>query len=275
MTPATASSSGPNLFSTVTGQSNGLYSANRQTFVLSLVGQALILTLLVYFTGCVIRATPNVVRPFHDSVLPLILSGSSGGGGGNFERLPASHGDLPRPSLDQFVPPTVKVPTEMPKLVAEETVVVAPDVKYPQASQTGDPNSPFTRWLSDGQGGPGGIGKGCCDGIGDFRGPHVGSGPPGIYPAGKDGATIPEAIYSPEPNFSDEARKSKQQGLVGLLLVVGPDGRTYNIRVRQSLGMGLDEKAIEAVSRWRFKPATRNGKPVATEIAIEVEFHLY
>jgi len=86
---------------------------------------------------------------------------------------------------------------------------------------------------------------------------------------------VPQPIYSPEPSFSDEARKVKHQGIVVLLLVVGQDGRTYNIRVGQSLGMGLDEKAIEAVSRWRFKPATLNGQPVATQIAVEVDFHLY
>jgi len=65
------------------------------------------------------------------------------------------------------------------------------------------------------------------------------------------------------------------QGVVVLLLVVGKDGRTYDIHVGQSLGMGLDEKAIEAVGRWRFRPATLNGKPVATQIAVEVDFHLY
>lgn len=87
--------------------------------------------------------------------------------------------------------------------------------------------------------------------------------------------TVPQVIYSPEPSFSDEARKSKTQGVVTLILVVGKDGHTYNIRVGQSLGMGLDEKAIEAVSRWRFRPATLNGEPVATQIAVEVDFRLY
>jgi len=86
---------------------------------------------------------------------------------------------------------------------------------------------------------------------------------------------VPQVIYNPEPSFSDQARKAKQQGEVVLLLVVGKDGRPYNIRVGQSLGMGLDEKAVEAVARWRFRPATLNGQPVATQIAVEVDFHLY
>lgn len=86
---------------------------------------------------------------------------------------------------------------------------------------------------------------------------------------------MPEVIYNPEPSFSDEARKAKVQGVVVLLVIVGKDGRTYGVRVGQSLGMGLDEKAIEAVGRWRFRPATLNGQPVATQIAVEVDFHLY
>lgn len=155
-----------------------------------------------------------------------------------------------------------------------ETVVVAPDIKLPQGGQIGDPLSKFTI-PSDGPGGPGGIGQGCCNGIGPSTGPHFGTGPEGIYPAGANGVTVPQVIYNPDPSFSDEARKSKTQGKVTLLLVVGKDGRPYNVRVRESLGMGLDEKAMEAVNRWRFRPATLNGQPVATQIAVEVDFHLY
>ncbi len=147
-------------------------------------------------------------------------------------------------------------PTAMPKLAVPETVVVAPDVDLLQGGQIGDPMSRFTQALSNGPGGPGGTGTGCCDGVGDSVGPHAGSGPPGIYPAGRGGVTVPQVIYNPEPSFSEEARKAKQQGIVQLLLVVGKDGHTHDIRVAQPLGMGLDEKAIEAVSQWRFKPAT-------------------
>jgi TonB family protein len=87
--------------------------------------------------------------------------------------------------------------------------------------------------------------------------------------------TVPRVIFSPEPAFSDEARKSKTQGVVVLMLVVGKDGHPYDVYVQQSLGMGLDEKAIEAVRSWRFRPATFGGQPVATQIAVEVQFHLY
>jgi protein TonB len=276
MTAATSGPSGPHLFSMFSGERDAMFRTRREAFVLSLVGQATIVALLVYFTTAVLQSPPRTRLHFPNADdLPIIFSGHFGGGGGGHDPLPASHGNIPRASLDiQVVPPTVKVPKEMPHLLMDETVMVAPDVKISQGGQIGDPFSRFTT-PSNGPGGPGGIGTSCCDGIGDWIGPHVGSGPPGIYPAGKKGVTVPQAVYSPEPVFSDEARKSKMQGIVVLLLVVGTDGHTYNIRVAQSLGMGLDERAIEAVSRWRFKPATFNGQPVATQIAVEVDFHLY
>jgi periplasmic protein TonB len=276
MTAATAGPSGPNLFSSLSVTQTGLFRKNPEALVLSLVGQALIIGLLIYFTTWMIEGPPDVIRhPAVVETLRVIFSGNNGGGGGNHDALSASHGNLPKASLeDQIVPPTVVVPKEMPRLPMPETVVVAPDVKLIEGGQIGDPLSKFSL-RSDGPGGPGGIGPGCCDGVGPSTGPHFGTGPEGIYPAGSHGVTVPQVIYSPEPSFSDEARKSKTQGKVTLLLVVGKDGHPYNVRVRESLGMGLDEKAIEAVNRWRFRAATFNGQPVATQIAIEVEFHLY
>jgi TonB family protein len=267
---------GPNIFSILSADNEGLYRARRETFVFSLLGQAAIVGLLVYFTSCVIRSTPEIARQIPKfSELPLIFSGQNGGGGGNHDRLPASQGNPPRASLDpQIVPPTVILPKEPLKLAVPETVMIAPNIPLPQGGVMGDPLSHFAL-PSNGPGGPGGIGSGCCDGIGPSAGPGVGSGPPGIFPAGKRGVTVPQVIFNPEPSFSDEARKSKAQGIVLLLVVVGKDGHTYDIRVGQSLGMGLDERAIEAVNRWRFRPATLNGQPVATQIAVQVDFRLY
>ena len=267
---------GPNIFSMLSGEHDGRYRARRETFVFSMIGQALIVGLLIYFTSGVIQHPPEFVKQLPNlNELPLIFSGRNGGGGGNHDPLPAMHGNIPKASLDpQLAPPTVTLPKEPPTLPAPETVTVSPDVALPQGGQIGDPMSKFSL-LSNGPGGRTGIGTGCCDGIGPSTGPGVGDGPPGIYPAGKLGVTVPQVIFNPEPSFSDEARKAKAQGIVMLLLVVGKDGRTYDIRVGQSLGMGLDEKAIEAVNRWRFRPATLNGQPVATQIAVQVDFHLY
>ena len=172
------------------------------------------------------------------------------------------------------MPATVMVPKAIPKLPVPESVM-APEVKISPVGQIGDPNSPFSQWLSNGQGGPGGIGnKGCCDGVGDWKGPHGGY-KPGPYIPGKGGVSIPVAIYSPQPTFSDEARRQKWQGIVTLMLIVGTDGRPYNIHVRQSAGMGLDEQAVETVKHWRFRPATLGGQPVDARIEVEVNFHLY
>jgi TonB family protein len=130
-------------------------------------------------------------------------------------------------------------------------------------------------------------GVGCCAGIGDGHGTGVGPGTgPGLGPGSGGntgggvfrpgrGVTPPRAIFSPEPEFSEEARKAKYQGVCTLMLVVTPDGRPTNIRVANSLGMGLDEKAIDTVKLWRFEPGQKDGHPVSVEIAIEVDFHLY
>lgn len=272
----TAASRDPNLFSIFSGGDDLQYRTRRQPFVFSLVGQAAIVGIIIYLSYTIPNPPKldHTLRRLED--FPLIFSGHNGGGGGGLDPLPASRGNLPWASLDtQIVPPTVIVPKEMRKLAVEPTVVVAPEVKFPQGGQLGDPSSQFSRWLSNGPGGPGGMGSGCCGGVGPSAGPGAGVGPSGIYPAGRMGVTVPELIYSPEPSFSEEARKAKAQGIVLLIVVVGTDGHAHDIHVRQSLGMGLDEKAIEAVSHWRFRPATQNGQAVATQIAVQVDFHLY
>src|SRR5207247_9479683 len=82
-------------------------------------------------------------------------------------------------------------------------------------------------------------------------------------------------LYAPEPGDSEEARKAKYQGTCVLYLIVGADGKPRDIRVARSLGLGLDEKAIEAVRQWKFEPAMKDGKPVAVAINVEVDFRLY
>ena len=74
--------------------------------------------------------------------------------------------------------------------------------------------------------------------------------------------------------FSKQATDAKYEGTCVLMLTVGADGLPKNIRVTKSLGMGLDEKAVETVQTWKFAPAMKDGQPVAAEIAVEVDFHL-
>ena len=153
------------------------------------------------------------------------------------------------------------LPKEMPKLPVEETVIVAPDIKLLQGGQIGDPTSQFSNRMSNGPGGPGGIGLDVAVAWDPRLGRAWRRWPPGIFPAGKAGVTVPQVIFNPEPSFSEEAPQSQDAGDGAAVVVVGKDGHTYDIRVGQSLGMGLDEKAIEAVNRWRFRPATLNGQP--------------
>ena len=82
-------------------------------------------------------------------------------------------------------------------------------------------------------------------------------------------------VYAPDPEFSDEARRAKYQGVCIIALIVDAQGNPQNVRELRHLGMGLDEKAIEAVRQYRFKPAMYQGHPVAVQMVINVDFHLY
>ena len=86
--------------------------------------------------------------------------------------------------------------------------------------------------------------------------------------------TFPKALYHPDPEYSETARKTKFEGDVLLGVVVGPDGKPRSIWIVQPLGRGLDEKAIEAVRQWKFQPATKVGKPVAVVVNLYLRFQL-
>jgi TonB family protein len=88
------------------------------------------------------------------------------------------------------------------------------------------------------------------------------------------GISAPKVVFSPDPEYSEEARKAKLQGVCVLSIIVDPQGKPEDIKVARSLGMGLDEKAIEAVKRWKFKPAMKDGKPVAVAVNIQMVFRL-
>jgi periplasmic protein TonB len=202
-----------------------------------------------------------------------------GGGGGTQDKMPPSCGSAPRFSDQQLTPPAVIVKNEVPKLSAEPTVIGPPEVKLPQLGTTGDPTAAILTPPSNGTGSGSGIGTGEGTGVGAGNGSGVGEGRGGgigggVYQLG-GGVSAPRTIYDPDPEYSEEARKAKYQGTVTLSLVVDSEGHPRNVHVVRSLGMGLDEKAIEAVSKWRFEPGLKNGYPVAVQIAVEVVFRLY
>ena len=235
-----------------------------------------VVTAAPHETHTVILTDPNDLLPLKPS---KTLAGG-GGGGGDRDVLQASKGKLPKLSMQQITPPVVVVRNEHPKLAVDPTIVVPPQVQLASNNMPnlGDPMS-HAVLPSNGTGAGGGIGSGSGGGVGSGSGPGFGPGVGGGYGGGVfhvgGGVSPPRVIYQVDPEFSEEARKAKYQGTCTLMLVVDPNGRPRNIRVASSLGMGLDEKAIEAVKNWRFEPSMKDGHPVPVEIAVEVEFHLY
>jgi periplasmic protein TonB len=125
----------------------------------------------------------------------------------------------------------------------------------------------------------GSIGSGSGGGVGVGKGPGVGPGygggtGDGVFHRG-GGVSAPRPIFSPDPEYSEEARRAKIQGTCVLWMIVGPDGKPREIKVARTLRLGLDEKAIEAVKQWKFQPAMKDGQPVAVQINVEVSFRLY
>ena len=84
----------------------------------------------------------------------------------------------------------------------------------------------------------------------------------------------PRTISSPAPEYTDQARAKRIEGSVLLRGVIEADGRVTNIRVARGLGHGLDEKAVECLRKWIFKPAIRDGEPVAVKAHIDINFRL-
>jgi TonB family protein len=92
---------------------------------------------------------------------------------------------------------------------------------------------------------------------------------------GVNGVTVPTCVYCPAPRYTDEARKAKLEGAVVIRAVVTVEGRADNVSVVKGLGSGLDEKAVEVVRTWRFKPAhNSDGHPVAVSVPMEIIFRL-
>jgi TonB family protein len=271
---------------TLFGDGYGLYAVRKGSFVVSFLLNCTALALMIWMASWTASHAPEIKKAIGLSVdiTPYVLPPSKdlsggGGGGGSHDIHPASKGALPKFAKMQIAPPTVIVPMEQPKLAVTPTVVVPPEIKLPQSGQLGDPMSTVIGTLSNGPGVGGGIGSGSGGGVGSGIGPGVGPGHGGGIGGGAyhvgGGVSRPRPIYSPDPEFSEEARKNKMQGTVLLRLIVGVDGKTRDIRVVRSLGMGLDEKAVEAAHLWRFDPARKDGQPVPVEVDMEINFRLY
>jgi periplasmic protein TonB len=273
---------------TLFGEGQGLYAQRKDTFLYSFVIHVVAVALLLYSTHWVVSHQDEIKQQVVGLVtdispyLPMQVSktrAGGGGGGGDRDKLAAPKGALPKLAKDQIVPPAIVIRNDNPKLTATPTVVVPPEIKLPTVGQLGDPLSKVIGPPSNGTGYGGGIGSGSGGGVGSGSGPGVGPGHGGGYGGGAyrvgGGVSAPKALYAPDPEYSEEARKAKYQGTVVLWMVVSADGRAQQIRVQRALGMGLDEKAIEAVRQWKFEPARLNGQAVPVQINVEVNFRLY
>ena len=252
----------------------GLYSGNewKAGLISTSVNVGIIALLLVIGTNDAVQEAikeqivliaPNLRRP------PLPPKQQTAqGGGGQRTKLEATKGQAPKAAPRQFAPPRID-PIENPKLPMTPTIIASADLPSVNSANIGDPLA--------GLGIPG-AGTGLGTGIGPGKGPGVGPGSGGGFGGGAyrpgGGVSLPVPITKPEPEYSEEARKAKYQGSVTLQIVVDEKGVPKDIRVVKKLGLGLDEKAIEAVQKWRFKPGMKDGKPVAVIATIEVSFRL-
>jgi protein TonB len=221
-----------------------------------------------------VDVTPLDISPYV-SKLPAGANKAGGGGGANDHTLtPPAKGKIPKFKWTQFTPPQIKIQNPNPKLAMDPSLLGPPDLKVanPNMSTFGDP---LASALSDslGHGNGTGIGSGTGGGLGPGEGGGTGGG---AFRAGVNGVGVPICLYCPIPQYSDEARKAKYQGTVVLQVTITTDGRAINISVVKGPGLGLEEKAIEAVKGWKFKPAVGpNGRSVPTIVPIEVTFRLY
>jgi TonB family protein len=220
------------------------------------------------------------VKPFMPMTAKMQQSMGGGGGGGTHSPVEASKGHLPQISKQQITPPQI-LHLDHPKLPVPETIVMPQQVKLPDANMpnVGMPTSPQVALASQGGGSGSGFGSGSGGGIGSGDGGGVGPGEGGGYGGGVmrpgGGVSAPQLIYSVDPEFSDEARRAKYQGVCLVSLIVDAQGNPQAVKVARALGMGLDEKAVEAVKQYKFKPAYFKGRPVPVYINIEVNFRIY
>src|SRR5215472_18675457 len=247
----------------------GLYGRQKKSWAMSMGFQTAVVVLLftVASSKTVQEKAKEIVQIYAPVDLPAYKPKpqkmQGGGGGGDRSPLPAPKGKLPKIALKQFTPPVVVPNNTQPKLTMEPTIIAPPDVPLPNANlpNYGDPLAKLGP-LSNGPGSGAGIGSGSGGGVGSGKGGGLGPGEGGGFGGGVfsvgGGVSAPVPIYAPDPPYSEAARKAKFSGTVVLRIIVNAQGGVQNVQVMKPLGLGLDEKAVETVKTWKFKPALRN-----------------
>jgi periplasmic protein TonB len=223
-------------------------------------------------------APPPNTAPIHISDLQIFTphrTSNGGNGGGSNDPVQPIEGRIPPYSATPLAPPIIPVIVQ-PKLAEESTIAIRlpDDSTMPSIGVHSSTNATL---ISSGPGGPSGIGTGKNGEYGPGSGDR-GFGPGdnvGISYPGQPGVVAPSLIYEREAEFSDEARRQKYQGICIVGIIVDAHGNPQNVHIIRALGMGLDEKAIEAIRQYRFKPGTKDGRPVPVAIAVRVDFRLF
>jgi protein TonB len=195
-------------------------------------------------------------------------------GGGEEDSRPARHGFLPPGSSMPLAPP--RVPLNAASVLPVTASVL--DLNAPQfPAPVPDVGLPWMKKDSDsaGSGKNHGIGSGKDGGVGDDVGPGAGQGEAYSGPYANV-VSLPRCAYCPDPQYTDEAREAKLQGKVTLQVLVGADGRAAQIRIVQGIGLGLDERAAQAIRGWKFVPAQDAGRrAVPAWVTVEAIFRLF
>jgi periplasmic protein TonB len=210
-------------------------------------------------------------------VMPVAKVEGGGGGGGAHQLAPPIKGHLPVVAKVHLSPAQL-LRIDKPKLAVEPTeqVNIAVNNNMPNLGMT---QSQQVSLASQGSGSGSGFGFGSGGGIGAGHGSGVGPGGGGGYGGGLmsvgGGVSAPQLVHSVDPDFTDDARRANYQGTVSIELIVDSVGNPQDIRIVHHLGMGLDQKAIEAVRQYKFRPAMYQGHPVSVQMVINVDFHLH
>ena len=242
---------------------------------------------VLLWNGLGVRAIPpktptEVVdlKPYTPMAPPKMSMMGGGGGGGDHDLVQVSKGRIPKLDTKQITPPQI-VRNDHPKLAVEPTIIMPKNIPLPQVDMPnlGMPTSNQVQLASNGTGAHGGMGSGSSGGLGSGTGGGYGPGSGGgtgggVYHVG-GGVSPPTVISSVDPEYSDEARRAKYTGIVVVSLIVDTQGNPQHVSVVRRLGMGLDEKAVEAVRQYKFKPAMYQGHAVPVEVNIEVNFQIY
>jgi len=229
------------------------------------------------------RPVERVTRidvPVYMPIAPIkgpVMGG--GGGGGSHDIIQTPKGRLPQIEEKPIAAPMV-IENNHPKMEAAPAINMPKDIQVVNNNlpNLGDPRTSVVGAPSNGIGSAGGMGIGSGGGIGSGKSNGFGSGSGGGYGGGLyhvgGAVSAPQLVFAPDPEFTDEARRVKYEGTCVVSLVVDAQGNTQRIQVLRHLGMGLDEKAVEAVRHYRFRPATMQGKAVPVEMDVEVTFHI-